>query len=61
MLQYGHSDDYQSATTDGDGRFEVRGLYYGVEAITVLKEGHVALRRVLWSDGNTTVDLELPR
>jgi hypothetical protein len=61
MLTYGAGDDYQRATTDGDGRFEIRALYERVKGLDVYKEGYQFLSQPVSVDGDTRVDLRLVR
>lgn len=61
MLTYGAGDDYQSATTDLDGRFEIRGLYESVKGLNVYKEGYKFLSEPVSVDGDTRVVLRLLR
>jgi hypothetical protein len=61
MLTYGAGDDYQRATTDGDGGFEIRALYESVKGLNVYKEGYKFLSQPVSVDGDTRVDLRLLR
>ena len=61
MLTYGAGNQYQSATTDRDGRFEIRRLYYYVKSLNVSKEGYQFLSQPITITGDTTVDLQLMR
>ena len=61
MLTYGAGNEYQSATTDRDGRFEIRGLYQYAKSLNVLKEGYEYLSQPISIVGDTTVDLRLTR
>jgi hypothetical protein len=61
MLTYGAGNQYQSATTDRDGRFEIRRVYYYVKALNVSKEGNQFLSQPITITGDTTVDLQLLR
>ena len=61
MLTYGAGNDYQRATTDIAGRFEIRGLYNGVKSVAVHKEGYQFLTQPVAIQGDTRVDLQLTR
>lgn len=61
MLTYGTGKDYQRATTDRDGRFEIRGLYHGVKGADVYRGGYEFLSQPMSIEGNTRVDLRLVR
>ena len=61
MLTYGAGNDYQRATTDSDGRFEIRGLYDGVKDVDVYRDGYEFLSQPMSIEGNTRVDLRLVR
>ena len=60
-LTYGAGNDYQSAMTDRDGRFEIGRLYHYVKDLNVFKEGYHFLSQPLSIDGDTKVDLQLMR
>jgi hypothetical protein len=61
MLNYSAGNDYQRATTDSAGRFEIRGLYNGVKGFAVYKEGYEFLTQPVSIQGDTKVDLQLTR
>ena len=61
MLTYGAGADYQRATTDRDGRFEIRGLYDRVKAVDVYKDGFAYLSQPISITGDTRVDLRMVR
>ena len=61
MLTYGAGDDYQRATTDRDGRFEIRGLYDRVKAVDVYKDAFAYLSQPISITGDTRVDLQMVR
>src|SRR5687767_14419419 len=61
MLTYGAGDDYQRATTDGNGRFEIRMLYERVKGVDVYKDGYQFLSEPLSVHGDIRVDLRLVR
>ena len=62
MLTYsGPRGDYQRATTDSAGRFDIDGLYNGVDGFEVYKEGYQVLTQPVSIVGDTTVDLQLTR
>jgi hypothetical protein len=60
MLTYsGPRGDYQRTTTDTAGRFEIDGLYTGVDGFMVHKEGYQVLTQPVSIVGDTKVDLQL--